>query len=170
MIIILLIVFLLPFLIHTNTMIKAVCVIQGKCNGTIHMEEKNNKTIIYGTITGLKPGKHGFHIHETGDLTEGCSSLCSHYNPFHKNHGGIQDKDRHVGDLGNIEANEKGVAKFYYEDKLIKLRGKYSVIGRSFVVHEDEDDLGKGHHKDSKTTGHSGKRIGCGVIGYAKNC
>ena len=37
-------------------------------------------------------------------------------------------------------------------DKLIKLRGKYSVIGRSIVVHEDEDDLGLGDHSDSLTT------------------
>ena len=57
-------------------------------------------------------------------------------------------------------------------DKLIKLRGKYSVIGRSIVIHDDPDDLGIGGHSDSHTTGHAGKRIACGIIGYSKanNC
>ena len=53
-------------------------------------------------------------------------------------------------------------------DKLIKLRGKYSVIGRSVVIHADEDDLGKGGDKESLITGNAGARIACGVIGYAK--
>ena len=33
-------------------------------------------------IKGLKNGNHGFHVHEYGDLTDGCSSSCSHFNPF----------------------------------------------------------------------------------------
>ena len=151
-------------------MVNAVCVIQGKVNGVIYLQEKNNKTSITGFIKGLKPGKHGFHIHETGDLTDGCTSLCAHYNPFNKNHGGLESKERHVGDLGNIIANDKGIAKINILDNLVKLKGKYSVIGRSIVVHENEDDLGLGHHDDSLATGHAGKRIGCGVIGYAQSC
>ena len=151
-------------------MVNAVCVIQGKVNGIIYLKEKNKKTEISGELKGLKKGNHGFHIHETGDLTEGCNSCCAHFNPFNKKHGGIDSKERHVGDLGNIYANEKGIAKINIVDKLVKLKGKYSVIGRSIVVHEDEDDCGSGNQPDSLTTGHSGKRIGCGVIGYAKTC
>jgi hypothetical protein len=33
------------------------------------------------------------------------------------------------------------------------------------IVHEDEDDLGQADFPDSKTTGHSGKRIGCAIFG-----
>ena len=50
-------------------------------------------------------------------------------------------------------------------DHLVKLSGRYSVIGRSLIVHQDKDDLGKGGHNDSLTTGHAGKRIACGIIG-----
>ena len=45
------------------------------------------------------------------------------------------------------------------------LYGAYSVLGRSCVLHADEDDLGRGGHKLSKTTGNAGARIACGVIG-----
>jgi Cu-Zn family superoxide dismutase len=166
----------LNFYIVANNMssMKAVCVLDSQTSkkdvsGVIYLEEtEDNKTRIYGSIKGLNPGLHGFHIHEAGDLSKGCDSACAHYNPHGHDHGGLTSKNRHVGDLGNIEAGKNGVAKIDITDKLVKLRGKYSVIGRSLVVHEDEDDLGLGNADDSLTTGHSGKRLACGVIGYAK--
>ena len=35
------------------------------------------------------------------------------------------DEERHVGSLGNIEADAEGVAKILIEDKLVKLIGPY---------------------------------------------
>ena len=58
--------------------------------------------------------------------------------------------------------------QFRISDSLVSLIGVNSVIGRAFVVHADEDDLGKGGHSDSLTTGHAGGRLACGVIGIAK--
>ena len=140
-----------------------------KIYGVIHLEKKGTRVHIHGEVKGLKKGKHGFHIHESGNLTEGCKSLCSHFNPHNKNHGGPNDKERHVGDLGNIVADSKGIAKFSMYDNLVKLSGKYSVIGRSMIIHEDEDDLGKGGNEESLKTGNAGKRIACGIIGI-KTC
>ena len=54
------------------------------------------------------------------------------------------DSDRRVGDLGNIEADSTGVAKGVLKSSSIKLTGAYKVVGRSFIVHQDPDDLGKG--------------------------
>lgn len=159
---------------NDNNNMKAVCVLDSQTikkgvSGVVYLEETaDKKTRIYGSIRGLKVGLHGFHIHEAGDMTKGCDSACSHYNPYGHNHGGLTSKKRHVGDLGNVEAGKNGVAAIDIVDRFVKLRGKYSVIGRSLVVHEDEDDLGNGNHDDSHTTGHSGKRLACGVIGYAK--
>ena len=131
---------------------------------------ENKETIIKLNLKNVPQGKHGFHIHTTGDLREGCKSLCSHYNPHNKTHGDIKSKNRHVGDLGNIKPNKYGIIKKTLKDKLIKLRGKYSIIGRSVVIHEKEDDLGLGNNDESLKTGNAGKRIACGVIGYSKNC
>ena len=153
-------------------MTKAVCVLKSESiNGVVYFAKHKNVTQIFGYITGLKPlQKHGFHIHEAGDLTDNCTSTCDHYNPFNKNHGGPDSIDRHVGDLGNLEADINGNCEFNIVDDLIKLSGPYSIIGRSIVIHEDEDDLGLGNYEDSLTTGHSGKRLACGVIGYSKKC
>ncbi|CAH1399260.1 unnamed protein product [Nezara viridula] len=118
-----------------------------------------------GVIEGLSPGQHGFHIHEKGDVSMGCASTLGHYNPHNKQHGAPQDANRHAGDLGNILADERGVASFVINDHHVRLTGPTSVLGRSVVVHSDPDDLGKGGHPDSLTTGHAGSRLACGVIG-----
>ena len=117
------------------------------------------------TIKNLAKGKHGIHIHEYGNLKQGCQSCGSHYNPLNKTHGGPLDVERHVGDLGNIDSYGDIETYFEIKDSLINLEGEFSVIGRSVVVHQDEDDLGRGGFQDSKITGHAGKRMACGVIG-----
>ena len=69
--------------------------------------------------------------------------------------------------LGNIyvDNNSSCMGKFLTNKFCL-----HEIIGRSIIIHEDPDDLGKTNEKDSKTTGHSGKRIGCAVIGRSKNC
>ena len=146
----------------------AICVLKNPeegIEGVVKFIETSQVTKIIAEIKGLKPGKHGFHVHEFGNLTQGCKTAGGHYNPFAKNHGGPAEEERHVGDLGNIVAGEDGVGYFELEDKQIRLSGDYSIVGRSVVVHADEDDLGKGGFEDSLTTGHAGARVVCGVIG-----
>jgi superoxide dismutase, Cu-Zn family len=122
-------------------------------------------TSISGELKGLAPGKHGLSINVYGNLSQGFASLGSHFNPFGKNHGGPSEETRHVGSLGNITANEEGVAKIDISDNLVKLIGPQSVIGRSIAVHASEDDLGKGGHENSLVDGNSGPIVGAGIIG-----
>ncbi|XP_066146563.1 uncharacterized protein Sod1 [Euwallacea fornicatus] len=150
-------------------MVKAVAVLKSDtANGTIYFyQEGDNPLKVTGELSGLKPGLHGFHIHEFGDNTNGCMSAGPHFNPGKNEHGGPTDTERHVGDLGNVEANAEGVAKVNITDKQISLSGANNIIGRTIVIHADPDDLGKGGHELSKTTGNAGGRLACAVIGLA---
>lgn len=89
---------------------------------------------VTGELTGLAPGDHGFHVHEFGDNTNGCTSAGAHFNPDGKDHAGPNDADRHVGDLGNVVAGPDGVAKVDINDKIISLAGRNNIIGRTMVV------------------------------------
>jgi len=131
------------------------------------MQGPGTPTLIKGTISGLTPGKHGFHIHEFGDMSDGCKSMGAHYNPDGVDHGDLAEG--HVGDLENVVANESGVAKFSITAKRVDLLGDRSVIGRGLVIHEDEDDLGKGGDAESLKTGNAGERLACGVIVVREN-
>jgi Cu-Zn family superoxide dismutase len=153
--------------------IKAIAVFDtNKIKGIVYFTEdlKNNNIIIDINLSGLKKNsKHGFHVHECGDMSDKCESMCAHFNPKKKNHGGPESKERHVGDLGNLITDKHGIANYKQIDNVIKLRGNSAnIIGRGLIIHADEDDCGLGNEKDSLTTGHAGKRIACAVIGYAK--
>ena len=83
-----------------------------KVTGVIHFEQpEGGNTKISWKITGLAEGEHGFHVHEKADFSNGCMSAGPHFNPFNKTHGGVDDEERHVGDLGNIVANKDGVSE-----------------------------------------------------------
>jgi len=156
----------------TSEKVRGCCLINGypgDVKGIIFLEQdvKGGPTTLTGSITGLKPGKHGFHVHQYGDLSNGCTSAGAHFNPFGKTHGGPSDENRHAGDLGNVDAGSDGKADINITDHLVSLIGPTSVIGRALIIHADIDDLGKGGHELSSTTGNAGARVGCGVIGIA---
>ena len=111
----------------------------------------------------LPEGEHGFHIHRAGDLRgEGCQGACDHYHKGKaQHHGGPPSHkgNRHTGDLGNIRG------PFFRSSYILKDVAVHELYGRSVIVHEDADDYGKGGQENSLTTGNSGKRIGCAIIG-----
>jgi Cu-Zn family superoxide dismutase len=135
--------------------------------GEVCFYQKKGGVEIQAFFTRLPPGLHGFHIHRAGDLRgEGCKAACDHW---HKGkptqHGGppTHKGARHTGDLGNVELVEgRDKVLYSYFLKHVNLEELY---GRSVIVHQDEDDYGRGSHDDSKSTGHSGARIACAVIG-----
>lgn len=152
---------------------KAICVLTGDkgVSGVVKFSQASADAPveITGEIKGLTPGKHGFHVHEFGDSTQGCISAGPHFNPLSKTHAGPDDENRHHGDLGNVVAGDSGVANLQMTDKLCSLQdGANCIIGRSLVVHEKEDDLGRGGDDESLKTGNAGARLACGIIGRAK--
>ncbi len=114
---------------------------------------------IVADIEGLSPGKHGFHVHEHGDCSaHNASSAGGHFNPDNKAHGAPNAAIRHVGDLGNIEADKNGHAHYDVVDHVIALEGTNNIIDKAVIVHEKEDDF------KTQPTGNAGEKVACGVI------
>jgi Cu-Zn family superoxide dismutase len=131
--------------------------------GIVTFTASGDQVKVVADVTGLTPGKHGFHVHEFGDCSSpDGNSAGAHFNPTHKQHGAPDAAERHEGDLGNVVADSSGKAHLEWTDKVMKLSGPDSIIGRSMIVHVQEDDL------KTQPTGNSGGRVACGVIGVAK--
>ena len=121
---------------------KAIAVFTGNLQGFVSFAQKNRKSsvIIEGEIHNLSPGLHGFHVHTYGNLlSTDCQSCGGHWNPTGAQHGGLDTFDSHAGDFGNISANKQGVAKFSFDTDKVTLCGKYSIVGRSIVIHAQQD-------------------------------
>ncbi|XP_063241222.1 copper chaperone for superoxide dismutase [Bacillus rossius redtenbacheri] len=119
--------------------------------------------VVDGAVDGLRPGPHGLHVHELGDLSQGCDSVGDHFSLLGTSHGGPEDdpNSRHTGDLGNICADETGRATFRLTDRVLKV---WDIVGRSLVVTDGPDDLGRGGSPRSSQDGNSGRRLACGII------
>lgn len=126
----------------------------------LFQKEGKASTRITCQLEGLSPGLHGMHVHRSGDFSDGCTSTCDHYNPDGTPHGGPLGSKRHRGDFGNIIAGTDGTSTtVVVADVSLK-----EIVGRALIIHAEADDLGTGDASDSTTTGHSGARVGGGVI------
>ncbi len=147
---------------------KAVAVLHptegNNVSGVVTFTQTENGIKVVADLSGLTPGKHGFHIHEFGDCSaSNGKSAGGHFNPDGKPHAGPDSAERHVGDLGNIVADKDGNAHYERVDTFLSFSGPHNIIGRAVVVHGGEDDL------TSQPSGAAGPRVACGVIGIAKS-
>ena len=127
--------------------------------GTVTFEETGGKVSATAKVSGLKAGKHGFHIHEKGDCSApDAASAGGHYNPESKAHGTPDAPEHHTGDLGNVEADAKGDASLSRTYDFLSLSGPNSIVGKAVIVHIQEDDF------KTQPTGNAGARVACGVI------
>lgn len=134
-------------------------------HGTVRFEAVEDGVRVTAVVRGLEPGsKHGFHVHEFGDATAADgTSAGSHYDPAGTGHHAKPgtDKPHHAGDMGNLEANEQGVARLERTFEFMSIAGSEApIIGRAVVVHAEADEF-------DQPTGCAGARIGIGVIGVA---
>mmetsp|Transcript_24495 Transcript_24495/g.42126 ORF Transcript_24495/g.42126 Transcript_24495/m.42126 type:complete len:245 (-) Transcript_24495:520-1254(-) len=150
--------------------LKAVCVITGTAgNESLHgivrfsQSAPGAPVLVEASLSGLQPGKHGFHVHASGDISApDATSAGPHFNPSGMQHGDPDGSERHAGDLGNITADKDGNASIARDFTTgIQLSGVQSIIGRAIIVHKEEDDL------VTQPTGNAGARVGYGVIGIA---
>ena len=129
--------------------------------GTVRFSPTDDKRamLVSVELSGLKPGKHGFHIHANGDCSSAdASSAGGHFNPYNSDHGSPDADKHHLGDLGNIKANQDGQVSTEIRAEDLAFSGPASILQKAVVVHAKADDL------ETSPTGNSGKRLGCGVI------
>jgi superoxide dismutase, Cu-Zn family len=132
--------------------------------GIVEFTEAEEGIRVVATIHGLQPNqRHGIHVHEWGECNyPDAERAGGHFDPTGSPHGAPWHRERHVGDLGNIQADELGVGRYHRIDTELSFEGDRSILGRSVVIHEQEDDF------RTQPTGDAGARIACGVIGIAK--
>lgn len=130
-------------------------------SGRVTFNEGPQGVAVIAQFTGASGnGLHGFHLHEVGDCTPpDFTSAGGHFNPTGAPHGARDAAQHHAGDLGNIRINADGAGRLELTSHSITVApGPSSVIGRSVILHEKEDDL------VTQPTGNAGGRIACGVI------
>ena len=139
----------------------------GKSIGTATLTEQKDGVKVKEKVSGLLPGRHGFHIHETGTCTPpDFKSAGGHFNPFKKHHGMENPAGKHAGDFPNLEVKEDGTAQATVIATGATLKkGPASLLkpgATAIVIHADPDD------NMSDPAGNAGARIACGVIESGK--
>lgn len=133
-----------------------------RLNGEVKFKEEKGGVVVTAEVWNAPPGKHGFHIHETGSCGDAGQAAGGHFNPSGHPHG-FAPKDAplhsHPGDMGNIEvdADGHGTLKIHMPELGLAGRARYDIRGLAVILHEKEDDF-------SQPTGNAGGRIACGVI------
>ncbi|WP_438444651.1 superoxide dismutase family protein [Gorillibacterium sp. sgz5001074] len=136
----------------------------GEKIGKAELTQMSKGVHIHVEASNLVPGKHGFHIHETG-LCEGpdFKSAGGHYNPTNKKHGFENPKGPHSGDLPNLSVSTDGTVTADMVAKYVTLEeGKPGSLlkpsGTSLIIHAGPDDY------KTDPAGNSGGRVACGRI------
>lgn len=130
-----------------------------QAKGTVTFEKKPAGVEVAVQLEGLKPGVHGFHVHEKGDCSApDAASAGGHFNPAQQPHAAREAPARHAGDLGNVEADASGKVQIKIIDPKLRLDGPESIVGKAVIVHEKADDY------TTQPTGNAGGRVACGVV------
>jgi Cu-Zn family superoxide dismutase len=135
-----------------------------EAKGTVTFQRQSAGVEVAVQLEGLKPGMHGFHVHEKGDCSapDG-TSAGGHFNPTGQPHAAREAPARHDGDLGNVEADASGKVRIKIVDPKLRLDGPESILGKAVIVHEKADDY------TTQPTGNAGGRVACGVVKAAPN-
>jgi Cu-Zn family superoxide dismutase len=137
---------------------------QGKKSGQARLVQTPQGVKITVQASGLKPGKHGIHIHEKGKcVSPDFKSAGEHFNPFGKEHGLANPRGPHAGDLPNIVVGQNGkVNATFLARNVTLMKGKKNSLldrnGSALIIHSQPDD------NKSQPSGNSGARVMCGKI------
>lgn len=132
----------------------------GKEVGEVTVTAVPTGILLTADLTAVPPGDHGFHIHAVGKCEPpDFKSAGDHLNPEDDEHGLMNEKGPHAGDMPNIHVPESGGLKIEVLNQMVDLDDDVlDDDGSAIVIHADPDDY------TSDPTGHAGDRIACGVI------
>ena len=119
----------------------------------------NIKLVI--TLANASAGEHAVHIHAKGDCSASDgTSAGGHWNPTGVAHGKWGEGEFHLGDIGNMTVNDRGMGKIELTTNLWEMNtgSDIDVVGKAIIAHAGADDF------VSQPSGNAGARIGCGVI------
>ena len=150
---------------------KAKAVIQGKSgtetSGSVTFKEENGMVEMTALLSNIsKSGKHAIHIHAKGDCSsDDGKSAGGHWNPTDHDHGEWGEGSFHIGDIGNLEIDEKGNGIISKKTDLWCIGcgdPNKDIIGKAIIIHAGADDM------TSQPSGAAGARIGCAEIVLAQ--
>lgn len=136
---------------------------KGQMVGSVNLTETPSGVLLHGSLSGLPPGPHAFHIHEAAKCDPpDFKTAGGHFNPGGMKHGYADPKGPHAGDLPNLFVPADGKIEFDAVAKGVTLAsGAGSLLGANgtaLVIHQTADDY------KTDPAGNAGARIACGVV------
>lgn len=141
---------------------EAVAVLQptagNRVTGVVELREAKGGVDVVASIDGLPPGRHAHHVHVFGDCSSADAKSAGPH--FHFRGSSFDESVRIItGNLGDLESSGVRTTKHQARVPAATLQGRYSLVGRSVVIHAKPND--HSHPPD----GNAGDRLACGVIG-----
>ena len=133
----------------------------GRELGTVTLTETAQGIAIAGTLRGLPPGEHGFHLHTTGQCTPTFEAAGGHWNPTGTQHGSQNPQGPHLGDMPDVTVGADSSVTIQATTPGGTLRGANALLdadGAAVMVHATADD------DRTDPSGASGARIACGAV------
>lgn len=131
--------------------------------GEVHLQDTSNGVLVRGRFSGLPPGDHAFHIHETGKCEPPFDTAGGHLHEAGSEHGFANRRGFHAGDLPNVHVPESGAVTVEVFASKVRLHDGGAPLldadGFALVLHDGADD----HRTDP--AGAAGDRIACGTTG-----
>jgi superoxide dismutase, Cu-Zn family len=136
---------------------------KGKQVGKVTLQETTEGVLVRADFTALPPGVHAFHVHAVGQCDPPFKSAQGHFNPGGKEHGYLNPKGHHAGDMPNIHVPKSGklMVEVYLPNVTLE-KGDNRLLdddGAALMIHAGADDY------KTDPAGDAGDRIACGVIG-----